>query len=116
MVVLFLVVSCTRNITTSSLIQPTDTTTQSSPTPTFTPTPTPEVRVLNGESLLISGDYDQAYNEFLTSSTQSSDPELVASALLGMGKALLLKEDYYGVINHYSPFLHFSSLQKRMMP
>jgi soluble lytic murein transglycosylase len=105
MVVLFLLVSCTRNITTSSLIQPTDTTTQSSPTPTFTPTPTPEVRVLNGESLLITGDYDQAYNEFLTSSTQSSDPELVASALLGMGKALLLKEDYYGVINHYSPFL-----------
>ncbi|MBA4385090.1 MAG: hypothetical protein C0410_10175, partial [Anaerolinea sp.] len=105
MVVLLFLASCNRNITTSPLQQTTGSTTQLAPTNTATPTPTPQVRVLNAESLLIAGDYDQAFNEFLTSSTQSSDPELVASALLGMGKALVLKEDYYGAVNHFSTFL-----------
>lgn len=105
MVALLLLSSCTRNITTSPFTQSTNSTDQWTPTPTVTPTPTPEVRVLNGESLLITGDYDQAYNEFLASSTQSSDPELIASALLGMGKALLLKEDYFGTVNQFSAFL-----------
>jgi len=105
MVVLLFLASCNRNITTSPILQSTDSTTQLVPTYTATPTPTPQVRVLNAESLLITGDYDQAYNEFSISSTQSSDPELVASALLGMGRALVLKEDYYGAVNHISTFL-----------
>lgn len=107
MLILFFLTSCTRNITTSPLLQSTDGTTQSTPTAsaTATPTPTPQVRVLNAESLLILGDYDQAYNEFLTSSTQSQDPEFVASALLGVGRALLLKEDYYGAVNQFSTLL-----------
>ncbi len=109
-IIYFLVVSlvlsaCNRNMTTSPLQQPTEVPTQWIPTATATPTPTPAVRVLNGESLLITGDYDQAYSEFLASSTQSSDQELVASALLGMGRALLLKEDYFGAVNQFSSLL-----------
>lgn len=105
LVATLLLSACNRNMTTSPLLQSTDASTQIIPSSTPTPTPTPEVRVLNGESLLISGDYDQAYNEFLTSSTQSTDPELVASALLGMGRSLLLKEDYYGAVNQFSSLL-----------
>lgn len=106
MVVLLFLASCNRNITTSPLQQTTESTIQAIlPTSTVTPTPTPQVRVLNAESLLITGDYDQAYTEFSISSTQSSDPEIIVSALLGMGKALVLKEDYYGAVNHISTFL-----------
>lgn len=106
MVVMLFLASCNRNITTFPLQQSTESTIQAIlPTSTATPTPTPQVRVLNAESLLITGDYDQAYNEFSISSTQSSDPEIIASALLGMGKALVLKEDYYGAVNHISTFL-----------
>jgi soluble lytic murein transglycosylase len=105
LVVLLLLSACTRNMSTSPIQQPSISSTQSIPAITATPTPTPQVRVLNAEALLITGDYDQAYNEFLTSSTQSTDPELVASALLGMGKALLLKEDYFGAVNQFSSLL-----------
>lgn len=105
MVVLLLLASCNRSFTTSPLIQNRDSSPQSSATPTITPTPTPEVRALNAESLLITGDYDQAYKEFLTTSTQTSDPELVSKALLGIGRSLILKEDYLGAVNHFSAFL-----------
>jgi soluble lytic murein transglycosylase len=105
MVVFLFLTSCNRNITTSPLQQSTDSTTQLAPSATATPTPTPQVRVLNAEAFLITGDYDQAYNEFSISSTQSTDPELQASAFLGMGRALLLKKDYYGAVNQFSTLL-----------
>ncbi|KAF0111016.1 MAG: hypothetical protein FD147_1222 [Chloroflexi bacterium] len=76
-----------------------------SPTPTITPTPQPQVRVTLGEKDILSGDYDAAYNEFMTSSNQSSDSEVVTAALLGMGRALLLKSDFRGAIDQFSYLL-----------
>jgi len=73
--------------------------------PTPTPTPLPEVRISNADDLLIIGDYDSAYREYQLGSTQTTDPELVASSLLGMGRALLLKKDYYGAVNQFSSLL-----------
>lgn len=108
LVTIILISSCTRSYTTTSIPNLADPQDQSTvfPTVTVTPTPTPEVRYSNGEKLLISGDYEAAYWEFQLTSGQTTDPELMASSLLGMGRALLYKKDYYGAINQFSALLN----------
>lgn len=106
LITVILISSCTRSYTTTSIPNLANPQAQSTPFPTVTPTPTPEVRYSNGEKLLISGDYDAAYWEFQLTSGQTTDPELMASSLLGMGRALLYKKDYYGAINQFSALLN----------
>ncbi len=70
-----------------------------SPTPTITPTPQPETRILLGEKDILSGDYDAALNEFWLARSQSTDPEIIAIAQLGVGRILLLQKDYRGAVD-----------------
>lgn len=77
----------------------------STPLPTPTPTPTPEVRISNADQLLLYGDYDAAYQEYQLGSVQASEPEMIASSMLGMGRALLYKKDYFGAVNQFSALL-----------
>jgi len=64
--------------------------------PTFTPspTPTPEVRIETGEQALFDGDYDQALYEYQAALDNSTDPDLCAAALWGLGR------DEYAVKNY----------------
>ena len=108
-VILSIVLSaCGGNPTTSSMeaTQANNPLVFPTPLPTATPTPTPEVRYNNGEELLLSGDYDAAFTEFQLTSTQTTDIALVTSSILGMGRALLLKRDYYGAYSQFSYLLN----------
>lgn len=105
LVFVLFVTSCEKNNLVDLISTSLPTSFQLTPAPTITPTPTPEVRFSIGEEYLLSGDYDAAYNEFSLGSTQSTDPELVAASMLGMGRALLLKEDYRGAVNQFSSLL-----------
>ncbi len=64
------------------------------PTLTPSPTPTPEVRVETGEQALFNGDYDRAFTEFQTALDTSTDPDVRAAALWGLGRY------YYAVKNN----------------
>jgi soluble lytic murein transglycosylase len=105
LVFILFVTSCEKNGSVDPTSVPPSTSEQWTPAPTITPTPTPEVRFSTGEEFLLSGDYDAAYSEFSLGSTQSTDPELVAASMLGMGRALLLKEDFRGAVNQFSSLL-----------
>lgn len=70
-----------------------------SPTPTVTPTPQPQVRVTLGEQDMLSGDYDAALNEFWQARAQSTDPQVISAAQLGVGRVLLLQSDFRGAID-----------------
>ena len=65
--------------------------TSAPPTPTVTPTPQPKARVSLGEAHILAGDYEAALNEFWTARAQSTDPEIIAAAQLGVGRVLLLQ-------------------------
>ena len=56
--------------------------------PTFTPSPTPipEVRVETGEQTLYNGEYERAQYEYQTALDTSTDPEVRAAALWGLGR------------------------------
>ncbi len=71
----------------------------SSPTPTITSTPLPAARVTLGEQDILNGDYDAALNEFWQARSQSTDPEIIAVAQLGVGRILLLQKDYRGAVD-----------------
>ncbi len=70
-----------------------------SPTPTPTPTPQPRARVTIGQTEILNGDYEKALAEFWTAREQSTDPEVIQSAQLGVGKVLLLQNDYNGAVD-----------------
>jgi tetratricopeptide (TPR) repeat protein len=61
------------------------------PTPTVTPTPQPKARISLGEEHILAGDYEAALNEFWTARAQSTDPEIIAAAQLGVGRVLYLQ-------------------------
>ena len=65
--------------------------TSAPPTPTVTPTPQPKARISLGEAHILAGDYEAALNEFWTARAQSTDPEIIAAAQLGVGRVLLLQ-------------------------
>lgn len=56
------------------------------PTFTLSPTPTPEVRVETGEKALFNGDYDQALIEYQAAADNSTNPDVRAAALWGLGR------------------------------
>jgi soluble lytic murein transglycosylase len=74
---------------TPSPILPPGVTPSDTPLPTFTPspTPTPEVRIETGEQALFDGDYDQALYQFQAAYDTSTDPDLRAAALWGLGRS-----------------------------
>lgn len=85
-----------------------------SPTPTITPTPQPEARITLGEKDILSGDYDAALNEFWQARSQSTDPEIIAAAQLGVGRILLLQSDYLGAVDQLTWLLtNFSDGETR---
>ena len=65
--------------------------TSAPPTPTVTPTPQPKARISIGEAQILAGDYEAALNEFWTARAQSTDPEIIAAAQLGVGRVLYLQ-------------------------
>ncbi len=74
-------------------------------TPTPTPTPLPEDRPIAGDKFLLSGDYIAAYNEYYLGSTLANTPDLVASSMLGMGRALMLTKQFREAITQFSTLL-----------
>ncbi len=91
-----------------------DTTAAASPTPTATPTPQPKARITLGEQAILSGDYDAALNEFWQARAQSTDPEVIASAQLGVGRVLLMKSDFNGAVDQLTWLLtNFSEGETR---
>ena len=106
MVLIALLLSaCQRSISTTTAPQVINSTPQITQIPTSTPTPLPEIRISNAEELLLRGDYEAAYIEFLQTSTQTTEAELVAESMLGMGRAMLMKKDYMGAVNQFSSLL-----------
>ncbi len=67
----------------TSGITPSDT---PSPTLTPSPTPTPEVRIETGEQAFFDGDYIRAQSEFQAALSTTTDPEMCAAALWGLGR------------------------------
>ena len=69
--------------------------------PIFTPTqtPTPEVRIESGEQDLFNGDYDQALYEYHIALDSSTDPEVRAAALWGMGRGEYASRNYGRALN-----------------
>lgn len=68
-------------------------------TPTPTPTPQPQARVSIGQAEILNGDYEKALAEFWTAREQSTDPEVIQAAQLGVGRVLLLQNDYNGAVD-----------------
>ena len=58
------------------------------PSPTYTPspTPTPEVRLKTGDQAFFDGDYVHAQTEFQAAFTTTTDPDMRAAALWGLGR------------------------------
>lgn len=56
------------------------------PTPTTSPTPAPEVRLKAGDQAFFNGDYLLAQSEFQAALSTSTDPEMRAAALWGLGR------------------------------
>ena len=71
---------------------------ENSPTPTATATPQPKARISLGEDDMLAGDYDAALNQFWTAREQSTDPDVIAAAQLGVGRILLLQSDFNGAV------------------
>ncbi|MDD5367694.1 MAG: tetratricopeptide repeat protein [Anaerolineaceae bacterium] len=72
----------------------------STPTPTFvptatqTPTPAPSAHVTNGDHAFWNGDYDQALQEYQSARDSTSDTEVIAASLLGIGRVQFQKGEY----------------------
>ncbi len=81
--------------TPTATFTPTPTATPTpTPTPPPTPTPIPAARIELGEKALFNGNWDLAFQEFETARLASSDPELQAAALLGLGRTHYQAADY----------------------
>ncbi len=80
--------SATATVAPSRTPMPTST---STPVPTPTATPIPAKRVANGDYALFLGDYDQALQIYQDAYNLTSDPEIQAAALYGIGRAQYLK-------------------------
>jgi len=69
-----------------------------SPTPTATATPQPKARISLGEDDILAGDYEAALNQFWTAREQSTDPEVISTAQLGVGRVLMMQSNYTGSV------------------
>jgi soluble lytic murein transglycosylase len=64
------------------------------PTPTLTPTPLPAARLSAGAKAIADGDYPQARQEYQAALVSNSADAIRAEALLGLGKADFLEENF----------------------
>ncbi len=113
-VTLILLTSCVLPLTTqdgSTVGQgaAAESTAMPSPTPTLTPTPQPRARISIGQTHILNGDYDAALQEFWKAREQSTDPEVIAAAQLGVGRVLLMQSDYNGAVDQLTWLLANSS-------
>jgi soluble lytic murein transglycosylase len=69
-----------------------------SPTSTITPTPLPAERVLIADEAIFFGDYERAITENQAALDTSSDPEIEAGALYGIGRAQYMLKNYPAAI------------------
>jgi soluble lytic murein transglycosylase len=83
--------------TASATPAPTPTPT-ATPTPPPTPTPIPAVRIAAGDHALLNGDPEKALQEYQTALDFSSDAQIRAAALLGLGRAYLAVHNNYQAI------------------
>ena len=81
----------TPTLTPSPTVTPTAT---STPTPTPTPTPLPAARVTRGDQAVFHGDWDEALVEYRTALADNPDAEVLAAALVGIGRAYYLDGEY----------------------
>ncbi len=68
------------------------------PTPTPTPTPLPAVRIASGDHAIFNGDWEQAIQDYQDAHAASSDPEIQAASLLGLGRAYLYAHNDYQAV------------------
>jgi soluble lytic murein transglycosylase len=73
------------------VITPTETTVFEIPP---SPSPVPELRIESGEQAFFNGDYDQAYYEFQTALDTSTESDMRASALWGLGRVFYALKNY----------------------
>ncbi len=73
------------------------------PTPIPSPTPTPEpvVRVAEGDHALFNGDYNTALSAYDNALNSSTDPAILAAALLGLGRYHYLTGVYPNALNEF---------------
>ena len=75
------------------------------PTPTETPTPLPTlapvVRIDTGDEALFYGDYDSARDQYLAAYNDSTDPDLRAAALWGLGRTELADGNYQAAVERF---------------
>lgn len=102
LLILGLLAACSRESDSGSknpiTTQPTETEVVATPTPYPTATPQPRARITIGQQEILNGDYGAALEDFWKAREQSSDPDVIATAQLGVGRVLLLQEDYAGAI------------------
>lgn len=55
-----------------------------------------------GQQEILNGDYDAALNQFWTARQQSSDPDVIAAAQLGVGRVLLIQQNFTGAIEQFN--------------
>lgn len=87
----------TPSATSTSTISPTPSETPpptATPTPESTPTPLPAVRIESGDRALFNGDWDTALKEYRQARSNSSDPEIQAATLLGIGRVQYYTGEY----------------------
>ncbi|HEX2990587.1 MAG TPA: transglycosylase SLT domain-containing protein [Anaerolineales bacterium] len=75
------------------------------PTATETPTPLPTlppvVRIDTGDEALFYGDYDSARDQYLAAYNDSTDPDLRAAALWGLGRTELADGNYQAAVERF---------------
>ena len=85
------------------------------PSPTVTPTPKPAVRIENAEKAFFIGDWETTINEFQNALEFSTDPDVISSAKLGLGKTYFFAGNYHeaintleSLVNEYPDFPHLA--------
>ncbi|MCD6577476.1 MAG: tetratricopeptide repeat protein [Anaerolineaceae bacterium] len=72
-------------------------------TPTFVILPTDQLA--SADEALFAGEIEKARLEYQEAFTNNSEPELQSRALYGLGRAYLLKKDYYAAIDAFNRIL-----------
>ncbi len=74
--------------------QPQNLNTPTLPPPTPTPTPLPATRVAQGDTALLMGDTQRARQEYQSAAMATTDLEIQAAALVGIGRSYLEERNY----------------------
>jgi soluble lytic murein transglycosylase len=88
-----------------------------SPIATLTPTPPPGSHIINGDQARIDGDYSLARQEYQTAYSTTSDPQVQAASLWGLGQVEYLNGYYDRSLNYLNELVsNFpNSYQRRLV-